>query len=73
MMLRVGSRRQVWNGTAQETAGGLKRADLKLNKWGRLVSKARSAKAKKEKRLTKAGWTAKKGSFGAVRISKMRM
>ena len=70
-IMRVGSRRQVLNGTALETAGGLKRKDLKLNKWGRIVSKARSNKAKKERRLSKAGWTAKKGKFGAVRISKM--
>ena len=43
--------------------------DLKYNKWGSIVSKKKSEEAKKGKRLEKAGWTAKKGKFGAVRIA----
>lgn len=35
----VGSRRQVWNGTAEHTSGGLYRSDLMMNKRGRIVSK----------------------------------
>ena len=38
----VGSRAQVWNGTALKTSygrAGLKRSDLVMNKWGRIVSK----------------------------------
>ena len=34
----VGSRVQVWHGTAKHTSGGLTREDLVKNKWGRIVS-----------------------------------
>jgi hypothetical protein len=34
----VGSRVQVWNGTAYKTAGGLCKGDIVRNKRGRLVS-----------------------------------
>ena len=43
--------------------------DLMKNKWGRIVSKKKHMTAKKEKRLQKHGYTAKKGKFGAVKIS----
>jgi hypothetical protein len=33
-----GSRRQVWNGKAEMTAGGLKKDDLTKNQRGRIVS-----------------------------------
>jgi hypothetical protein len=66
---RVGSRRQVWNGTAMETSGGLKRSDLFKDKYGNLKSKKASKKAKRSKNLKKAGYTTVKGKFGAVRIS----
>ena len=36
---KVGSRRQVFNGSAEKTSGGLKKSDLLLNKNGRIVSK----------------------------------
>jgi hypothetical protein len=39
-----------------------------MNKFGRLVSKAKSIKAKKDNRLEKNGYFAKKGSFGAIKI-----
>jgi len=39
---KVGSRRKVWNGTAEKTKGGLTRKDLKQNKYGRIVSVKRS-------------------------------
>lgn len=43
----VGSRAQVWSGTAHHTSGGLTKKDLKKNpKTGELVSKAKSAAAK---------------------------
>lgn len=57
--MTIGSRAQVYHGTATETAGGLKKKDLKMVK-GEIVSKAKSkdekanpwikavAKAKKE-------------------------
>ena len=41
----IGSRRKVWNGTCQKTPGGLTKADLMLNKYGRIVSRKRSAHA----------------------------
>jgi hypothetical protein len=39
----VGSRVQVWNGTAYKTAGGLCKGDMVRNKHGRLVSKKKQA------------------------------
>jgi hypothetical protein len=64
----IGSRRQVWNGTAKKTSGGLLKSDLMLNKNGRIVSKSKHASAKREKRLVKAGYGTKKGSFGFVKF-----
>jgi hypothetical protein len=68
----VGSRAEVMHGTARHTSGGLTKKDLKYNKWGRIVSVKKSATAKKEKRLRKAGYTAKKGKFGVVKLHKGR-
>lgn len=62
-----GSRAQVWHGTAFKTSGGLKRDDLIQNKHGRIVSKRKHTTAKKEKRLEKAGYKTRKGTFGAVK------
>ena len=63
-----GSRQQVMNGTAYKTAGELVKSDLMMNKWGRIVSRKKHASAKKEKRLLKSGYTAKKGKFGYVKV-----
>ena len=63
----VGSRQQVWNKTAYKTPGGLTHSHLVMNKWGRIVSKKKFLTAKKEKRLEKAGYFAKKGKFGYVK------
>ena len=60
-----GSRAQVMNGTAVKTPGGLRKKDLKYNKNGRIVSKKRSARAKRENRLVKSGYVTKKGEFGS--------
>jgi hypothetical protein len=62
-----GSRVQVMNGTACMTSGGLKKSDLMMNKWGRIVSKKKHSTAKREKRLQKHGFFAKKGKFGVVK------
>ena len=70
--LLVGSRAQVWHETAYKTTGGLIRLDLVKNSQGRIVSRKKSITAKKEKRLRKHGWTAKKGKFGAVPVGKGR-
>ena len=43
--LTVGSRAQVFNGTADHTKSGLKKSDLKQNKNGLIVSKAKSKNA----------------------------
>jgi hypothetical protein len=69
-MKRIGSRAQVMHGTAHHTSGGLTRKDLKMNKWGRIVSKAKSSKAKKENRLAKMGYKTQKGKFGVVKTGK---
>ena len=66
----IGSRAQVMHNTAHHTTGGLTKRDLKYNKWGRIVSKKRSSLAKKTRRLEKAGYKAKKGSFGVVKTKK---
>jgi hypothetical protein len=61
---RVGTRAQVWHGTAHHTSGGLTRNHLKQNKHGRIVSRRASAAGKKAlKHLVKAGFKAKKGTF----------
>ena len=61
-----GSREQVMNGTVHKTTGGLTKADLVMNKWGRIVSAKKFKTAKKEMRLQKHGFFAKKGKFGAI-------
>lgn len=67
-MKSVGSRAEVFHGTATKTAGGLKKSDLFRGKDGRIKSKRASALAKKNNQLEKAGWGVKKGEFGAVRL-----
>lgn len=62
-----GSREKVMHGTAYKTAGNLTKKDLMMNKWGRIVSRKKHLTAKKEKRLEKAGYFAKKGKFGYVK------
>ena len=64
-----GSRIQVWNRNAYKTTGELTRKNLMMNKWGRIVSSTKHNTAKKEKRLEKYGFFAKKGKFGYVRKS----
>jgi hypothetical protein len=67
----IGSRRQVWNGTAKRTSGGLTRSDLMMS-HGRIVSKSKHFSAKKEMRLLKYGYGTKKGKFGYVKTKKSR-
>lgn len=74
----IGSRAQVMHGTAYKTGPGkikgkggksLTKAHLKYNKGGKIVSKAKSAKkGKLLAQLKRAGYTYKKGKFGAVKI-----
>lgn len=63
----IGTRAQVWHGTAYKTTGGLCKTDLMKNKAGRIVSKAKHMSAKKDKRLVKAGFLTKKGHFGFIK------
>jgi hypothetical protein len=67
MAQTIGSRRQVWNGTAKKTSGGLTKSDLMMS-HGRIVSKSKHFTAKKEMRLLKYGYGTKKGKFGFVKI-----
>ena len=66
----IGTRAQVWHGTAYKTTGGLCKHDLMQNKAGRIVSKAKHMSAKKDKRLVKAGYLTKKGQFGFIKNGK---
>ena len=63
----IGSRQKVWNGTAFKTPGGLTRKNLFMNKNNRIVSALKHKTAKKEMRLQKYGYFAKKGKFGYVK------
>ena len=62
-----GSRQQVGHGTAYKTSGGLTKKDLLFTKRGRWVSKKKHKTAKKDKRLEKAGYKPKKGTFVAFK------
>jgi hypothetical protein len=72
----IGTRAEVFHGTAQKTGYGvhaLFKKDLVKNKYGRIVSKKKHKTAKKEKRLEKHGYFAKKGQFGYVKRSRKTM
>merc|ERR1719377_334874 len=53
---KIGSKRRVFSGTKEKTAGGLTKADLVKTKSGKVVSKKRPAAAKKAYAHIK-GWT----------------
>ena len=60
----VGTKAQVWHGSAKHTSGGLKKSDLVKNKHGRIVSRRKQAAGRKAlKYLTRKGYKAKKGRF----------
>ena len=73
----VGTRAEVMHGTAFKTSYGktkseggdaLTKSNLKYNKHGRIVSVEKSKKKDKLlKQLRDAGYTTKKGKFGAVK------
>jgi len=63
-MKTVGSKAMVYHGKAKHTSGGLTRRDLMKTKKGRIVSRKKHAAGKKAlKRLVKAGYKAKRGTF----------
>ena len=66
---RIGSKAQVFHGTARQTSGGLKKGDL-LFKKGRIISRRKSAAGKKAiKHLFDLGFKPKKGQFTLMRKS----
>lgn len=63
----IGTRAEVYHGTARRTSGGLTKAELMMNKHGRIVSKKKHNTAKREMRLVKYGFITKKGHFGHIK------
>jgi len=60
----VGTKLQVWHGTADRTAGGLTRTDLTKNKRGKVVSRKQSQAGKKAiMRLKQLGYNTEPGKF----------
>lgn len=60
----VGSKAQVWHGSAKHTSGGLTKKDLMKTKKGRIVSRKKHASGLKAvKRLQRLGYKPKKGQF----------
>jgi len=69
MMVTVGSKAQVFHGTAKHTSGGLVKKDLMKHK-GRIISRKKHAAGKKAiKHLRALGYIAKKGTFRLMRKS----
>ena len=52
-MKNIGCRSAVFRGKAKKTSGGLKKEDLKKNRYGRIVSVKRSESAKESSNLGK--------------------
>ena len=71
-MVLIGTRAQVWHGTAYKTSGGLKKGELMQNKSGRIVSEKKHQSAKRENRLLKHGYGTKKGKFGWIKTGSKR-
>jgi hypothetical protein len=60
----LGTKAEVFHGTAKHTSGGLFKKDLVKTKRGRIVSRRKQAAGKKAiKNLRKLGYIAKKGTF----------
>jgi hypothetical protein len=63
----VGTKAEVFHGTAKHTSGGLHKKDLMKHK-GRIVSRKKHAAGKKAiQRLFKLGYKPTKGSFKAMK------
>jgi hypothetical protein len=61
--MTVGTKAQVWHGTAKHTSGGLVKKDLMRHK-DKIVSRRKHAAGLKAiKKLRKLGYVAKKGTF----------
>jgi hypothetical protein len=65
----VGSKAEVFHGTAKHTSGGLKKKDL-MKHHGRIISRKKHAAGKKAiKHLFAMGYKPKKGTFKLMRKS----
>jgi hypothetical protein len=65
----VGSKAEVFHGTARHTSGNLHKKDLMKHK-GRIISRKKHAAGKKAiKHLRSLGYIAKKGTFKLMRKS----
>jgi hypothetical protein len=65
----VGSKAEVFHGTAKHTSGGLKKKDL-MKHHSRIISRKKHAAGKKAiKHLFAAGYKPKKGTFKLMRKS----
>jgi hypothetical protein len=70
-MPAIGTKAQVYHGTAKHTSGGLTKKDLMKTRKGRIVSKKKHAAGQKAiKKLRKLGYVAKKGTFKLFKKSK---
>jgi hypothetical protein len=68
----VGSRAEVFHGSAQRTTGRLTKDDLMKNKAGRIVSRKRHDAGKNALRYLHAkGYIAVKGTFGCKKSEKV--
>jgi hypothetical protein len=68
-MKAVGSKAEVYHGSASKTSGGLVKRDL-IFKKGRIISRKKSMQGKKAiKHLRALGYIAKKGQFTLFRKS----
>jgi hypothetical protein len=66
--ITVGSKSQVYHGTAKHTSGGLTKKDLMKTKKGRIVSRRKHAAGLKAiKKLFAKGYKPKKGTFKLMR------
>ena len=69
-MQTVGTKAQVYHGTAKHTSGGLIKKDLMKTRRGRIISRKKHAAGLKAiKKLRSLGYIAKKGKFTLFRKS----
>ena len=67
----IGSKAEVWHGTALKTSGQLRKKDLVKTRKGRIVSRKKQAAGKKAiKRLFALGYKPTKGRFSLMKKSK---
>lgn len=65
---KYGSRRKVWNGSAKQTTGGIKRKDLYKDKYGNL--KTKKSRLSKKKRKTAKKYKKRKSKVRSKKVMK---